>query len=229
MNINLVLLKNKAADLFARAESERERHKARIENIKSDEGRTPGWIDGQVRHEQKKAKEIAAQYQADLKTVETSIATVKNTWSTEMLMRRAKLTPDDADGNALILGELRMMRMTAEIKDATPSELIDKMTSASQSGGLFELDLIRKEVGRREIPDAVVRMKVRTSLDDAIAGIVVPGQAEAHAAIEQTNLILEAAQDVLIELETGKESLRAHARRVGAEYAAREQAKTETA
>ena len=225
MNINLVLIRNKVADLYARAEAERDRLKARIENHKSDEGRTPSWIDGQVRHEQKKAKEIAAQYQSDLKSVESSIATVQNTWSTETLMRRAKLTPDDASEIGQVLGELRMMRMSAEIKSATPTELIDMMKGAAQSGSLVELELIRKEVGRREIPDAVVRMQVRTSLDDAIAGVVVPGQAEAHAAIEQSGLILESAQDVLIELETGKESLRAHAQRVGAEYAAREAAK----
>jgi len=229
MNINLVLLKNKAADLYARAEAERDRHKARIENLKADESRTPGWIDGQVRHEQKKIKEVAAQYQADLKAVEASITKARGATSTHTQMSRAKLTPDDASEIGQVLGELRMMRMTAEIKSATPTELIDMMKGAAQSGSLVELELIRKEVGRREIPDAVVRMQVRTSLDDAIAGVVVPGQAEAHAAIEQTNLILESAQDVLIELETGKESLRAHARRVGAEYAAREQQKAETA
>jgi hypothetical protein len=230
MNINLVLLKNKAADLFSRVEVERDSHKSKIADLQSDatkKVRTQWYIDGQVRHEQKQAKEVAARYHADLKSVEASIAKVQGAWSTPALMARAKPYNDDADVNTRILAELEQARAIRNIERARPIELIDLLKTAAATGNLVALNLLKTEIGRRDFSDSVERMKVNTALADAIAGVKIEGQEQAHAAVEQATMILEAAQDVLIEIETGKEPLRAQARRVGAEYAAREQEKTE--
>jgi hypothetical protein len=232
MNIQLIALKQKAADLFTKLEAERTRLKGQIEELDSPASRKKyvgTFVDEQIKAARLKAKETASRYQAEVKAVEASIAKVQSAWSTTALMARAKPYNDDADVNTRLLVELEQARVTRNIERARPSELIDLLNTAVETGNLVELNLLKTEIGRREFSDSIERMKVRTGLDDALAGVKIEGQAAAFEAIAQATSTLEAAADVAYELDTGREAMRAKALRIGAEYAAREQQKAETA
>jgi hypothetical protein len=224
MNIQLINLKTKTADLFARIDEERTRLKTRIEDLNSPANRkkyVAAHVDEEIKATKQKAKEVAVLFQAELATLEAGIAAATAVWETDALMRRAKFTPDDATEIGQVLGELRKMNLTAEIKAAAPDELVAMITDAAESGRLAELALIRKEVGRRDFGDSVVRMSVNTALSEAVAGLEIPGQPQAKKAIEEATLTLEAARDVAHELATGDEPVRARMARVMAEQAAR--------
>jgi hypothetical protein len=227
MNIQLIALKTKTAELFTKLDEERTRLKTNIENWNSAENRKKyvgTFVDEQIKDARLKARETARLFQPELEAMEASIIKASDTWSTETLMRRAKFTPDDADVNTQILHELRQTRLAAEIKSVAPDELVSMINDAAESGRLAELEMLRKEVGRRDFGDAVVRMSVNATLADAVAKVKIHGQEAAHEAIKQARLTLEAAQDVVHELQTGEESTRAKMNRVMAEQKARQEA-----
>lgn len=227
MNIQLIALKTKAAELFTKLDDERTRLKTNIENLNSQENRKKyvgTFIDEQIKSARLKAKETAGLFKSDLEAMAASIATATRTWSTDMLLRRARFTPDDASEIGQVLGELKMIRLSAEIKSAAPDELVFMINDAAESGRLAELEMLRKEAGRRNFGDAVVRASVTAALTQAISNLKIPGQEGARSAIEQAAETLEAAHDVVHELQTGQEPARAHMRRVMAEQSARKEA-----
>lgn len=224
MNIQLINLKTKTADLFARIDEERARLKTAIEDLNSPANRkkyVASHVDEEIKATKRRAKETAALFESELASLEAGIAAATAVWETDSLLRRAKLVPDDASETGQVLGELRRMNLAAEIKDAAPGELISMIHDAAESGRLAELEMLRRQVARRDFGDSVVRMSVNTALTEAISNLEIPGQAAAHNAIAQAVQTLEAARDVAHELATGDEPVRARMARVMAEQAAR--------
>jgi hypothetical protein len=218
MNINLIQAKQKSAKVFAELDDLRARQKTRIEDLNRPENRkkyAPEFLKSEV--EKTKAEFVTAAnlHKADLEKIEASLALARGSWDTSTLMSRARLTHDESSETAQILAELRKMNMTNEARDSTSVELQETIAQAAKAGDLFALEVARRETNRREFPDSVTRMQTLAALAEAMKAVVIPGQSAALEAIAQASLTVESAQDLISEIETGKEPPRAAARRIG--------------
>lgn len=231
MHINdhnpLASLKSDAIKLFTSADDHLGRVKRSLAELNSETARakySPSYLQGQIAHAARKAKADAAERLPDVDAIAARIEAARQAWTTENLMRRAKLTPDDTDVNTQILAELRFMRTHADVQRASAGEIIEMAGEAAKAGNLAILEMLRKESTRREYSDGAERMKVHSALSKAISEVDIPEQKQALAMLAEAQLSVEAAQDTLAEIATGKETDRAKMRRVLAEQAARKEA-----
>jgi hypothetical protein len=230
MNIQLIALRQKAARIFADLDDLRARQKTSIEDLNAPDVRkvyTADHLRGKIAAANEEFVAAAKPHLVELAKIESSLTVAREAWSTSKLMRRARLTHDDASETAQVLAELKRLNLTNDLRDSTSGELRETIAQAAKAGDLFTLEAVRRETGRREFPDSVTKMQVHAALAEAMETVAIPGQPAAHEAIAQATLTAEAARDLISEIETGKEPLRAQARRVGAEYTAREREKAE--
>ena len=223
----LASLKSDAIKLFTSIDDHLGSVKRSLDELNSAEARakfSPGYLQGQLAHVARKAKADAAERQPDIEAIASRIETARKGWTTEAMMRRAKLTPESDDINGQILAELRYMRTLTDIQLASVGELVDMAGEAANAGNLATLEMLRKESTRREYTTSVEKMLVQAALSKAISEVEIPDQKQALAMLEEAQLSVEAAQDTLAEISTGKETDRAKMRRVMAEQAARKEA-----
>jgi hypothetical protein len=215
----LSALENLRADaeaIAAKLASELQRHKEKMAELKSaDSARkfSPEYQRFQVQNERSRARQIAKMEEADFRALKAKLESAAQAWATETLMRRARAVPESGKVEHDILNELKMMRLEREFSVAKPDELIAFAADAKESGDLASLRLLSKEVGRRQF-DGIERARVRVALDEAISGVRVPNQAEAHSILQSALEKVSDAWDSLAELESGKESLHAEMMRV---------------
>jgi hypothetical protein len=196
-------------------QSELAQHRQKLAELRSAESQkryTPQHLREQVDAERKRAQQIAAQHAAALGELKQRIENSAHQWSTEKALRSARFANGDTVHDS-ILDELRRLRVTQEIKDARPAELVQRIRDAGQSGNLAELELLRREVGRREFKSEVERIPLMTALNGAIEAVEIPGQKEAIAAIEAAAEQFSVADDYASELRTGKEAIGTQMRR----------------
>jgi hypothetical protein len=212
----LEALRADAEAIASKLAGELERHRAKMGELKSaDAARkfSPEYQRFQLQNERSRARQIAKMEEAGFRDLKTKLESAAQSWTMEALMRRARAVPETGKVEHDILNELKMMRLEREFSVATPDELIAFATDARESGDLASLRLLSKEVGRRQF-DGLERARVRVALDEAIAGVNVPNQAEAHRILQSALEKVSDAWDSLAELETGRETLRAEVQRV---------------
>lgn len=231
MNIDhfhpLASLKSDAIKLFASVDDHLGSVKRSLDELNSAEAKakfSPGYLQSQLAHVARKAKADAAERQPDIEAITSRIETARKGWTTEAMMRRAKLTPESDGVNGQILAELRYMRTLTDIQLASVGELVEMAGEAAKAGNLAMLEMLRKESTRREYSTSVEKMQVQAALSEAISEVDIPEQKQALAMLAEAKLSVEMAQDTLTEIATGEETARARARRVMAEQAARNEA-----
>ena len=220
----LASLKADAIKLFSAVDDHLGRVKRELDELNSETAKakySPSYLQSQIAHVARKAKADAAERQPEILALAARIETARQAWTTAALMRRAKLMPESDDVNAQILAELRYMRTLTDIQVAPSDELVGMAGEAARAGNLGMLEMLRKESTRREYSTSLEKMQVQTALSKAISEVDIPEQKQALAMLAETELSLEAAQDTLTEISTGKETDRAKMRRVMAEQAAR--------
>ena len=220
----LAALKSDAIKLFTSADDRLAKTKREIDELSSGEAKakyTPDYLKSQIAHAMRKAKADADTRFADVAALAGRIDAARQAWTTEAMLRKAKLSPDSEDVNEQILAELKFMRVTSELQAATAHELASAATGAKESGSLALLGLIQREASRRKFDTDADRAVVAVAIDRAIKEIEIPEQKQAMVMLAEAQLGLEAAQDTLAELSTGKETDRARMRRVMAEQSAR--------
>jgi len=231
MHINdhtaLASLKADVINLFTSADAHLARVKRELDELKSDSAKatySPQYLHTQTVHKMRKAKADAAERLPEITVLTTRLESARQQWSTESLLRKAKLTPDSEDVSAQILAEMRLMRVTSELQASMPNELVAAAVDAKETGNLAMLYLIKKEATRRKFDTVSEKGLVHMEIDRVIQEVEIPDQKRAMAMLDDVQLSLESAQDALTELSTGKETDRAHMRRVMAEQAARKEA-----
>ena len=223
----LASLKADAIKLFTTADDHLARVKREIDELNSVEAKakySPQYLQSQIAHKARKAKADAAERLPDVDAIAARIETARKGWTTAEMMRRAKLTPESDDVSGQILAELRYMRTLTDIQLASVGEIVEMAGEAAKAGNLATLEMLRKESTRREYSTSVEKMQVQAALSKAISEVEIPEQKQALAMLSEAELSLEAAQDALAEISTGKETDRARMRRVMAEQAARKEA-----
>ncbi len=204
-----------------------ETHRKRMSELQSEQARktySPQHLREQVDAERSRARQIAAQHAESLGSVKQKIESAANAWSTEHALQTAKLAEGDTIEHA-ILGELRALRLGQEFQSATPSQLIDRIKAAGESGNLAELRMLQQEIARRKFPSEVERIPLLTAVNGAIAAAEIEGQEQAHATLEATLETFATAADAAHELQTGRETLHGEMTRVMAKRAALDEQK----
>jgi hypothetical protein len=217
-------LRTRATGLFVTAEGELERSRQKIADLQNENARkkfAPDYLREQVESERARVKQYAALQGADLANIKTRLETAANAWQTETVMRRARVVPASDKPEADLLNELRTMRFAQEFQAATVPELIDHIGEAKERGDLAALAMLRREIGRRKFDSDNDRARAKVAIDSAIQGVEIPGQKQAFALIEAARTTMESAEDVLTELQTGRETDRARMRRVMAQRPAK--------
>ena len=220
----LAALKAESIKAFTTADDHLARVKRKIDELSSDTAKatySTNYRQSQIAHETRKASADAKERLPEITALATRLESARQAWTTESLMRKAKLTPDSEDVNAQILAELRYMRTQADIQLASVGEIVDMAGEAAKAGNLALLEMVRKESTRREYQTSVEKMQVQTALSKIISDVEIPEQKTALAMLDEAQLGVEMAHDTLSEISTGKETDRAHMRRVMAEQAAR--------
>jgi hypothetical protein len=220
----LAALKAESIKAFTTADDHLARVKRKIDELSSDTAKatySTNYRQSQIAHETRKASADAKERLPEITALATRLESARQAWTTESLMRKAKLTPDSEDVNAQILAEMRLMRVTSELQAALPNELVAAAVDAKATGNLAMLHLVKKEATRRKFDSITEKGVVHTEIDRAINEVEIPEQKQAMAMLDDIQLGIEMAQDTLTELSTGKETDRAHMRRVMAEQAAR--------
>jgi len=221
---SLASLKSDAIKLFTAVDDHLGRVKRELDELNSNTAKakfSPQYLQSQIAHMGRKAKADATERLPELTALATRLESARQQWSTASLLRKAKLTPDSEDVSAQILAEMRLMRVTSELQASMPNELVAAAVDAKETVNLAMLHLVKKEATRRKFDTVSEKGLVHMEIDRAIQEVKIPDQKRAMAMLDEAQLSLEAAQDALAELSTGKETDRAHMRRVMAEQAAR--------
>lgn len=222
----LAALKADAIKLFTSVDDHLGRLKREFDDLNSETAKatySPKYLQSQLEYKARKARADAAERQPDIEAIASRIETARKGWTTEAMMRKARLTPDSDDVSAQILGELRYMRTLTDIQLASVGELVEMAGEAAKAGNLAMLEMLRKESTRREYSTSVEKMQVQAALSEAVSGVEIPEQKQALALLAEAQLSVEMAQDTLTEISTGNETDRAKMRRVMAEQAARKE------
>lgn len=168
-----------------------------------------------------KAKEIGALQRAEAMNLASRLTVTKKAWDTETLMKRARLVPPSDRIESDLLEEMRRLRISADLRDATAAELAAMSGEAKDEKNLALLTMLKKEADRRMYESDADRALVKVALSKAIAEVEPEGQQQAHALIRDVELTLEHVEDAITELLSGKEPKRAEMRRVIAGQSAR--------
>jgi hypothetical protein len=208
-------LQRDVAELTAKLQSALEAHRQKMAELSSEQARrqyAPEFLRQKIAEERGRAQQIAADHRAALSEAKARLEAAASAWATETKLREARLVEGDSIEHQ-ILGELRHARLVQEFRDARPAELVQRIHAAGQAGNLAELEILRREVGRREFKSEVERIPLMTALNGAIEAIEIPGQKEAIAAIEAAAEQFSVADDYASELRTGKEAIGTQMRR----------------
>lgn len=223
----LAALKADAIKQFTAADERLARVKRELDDWTSAEARkkySPEFLTGQAAHVKRAAKGDADARRVEVEALAAKIESARQAWTTAALMKRAQLVELDAESPLeRVAAELKLSRVKSDLADATPDELATAATEAGASRNLAMLALIQRESARRKIDDNTERATLATAINRAIAEIELPEQKQAMAMLADAQLSMEAAQDALAELGTGKETERARMRRVMAEQSARKE------
>jgi len=212
----LETLRADAEAIASKLTGELERHRAKMGELQAEDVKkrySPEYWRFQVQNERSRAKQVAKTEEPGFRELKTKLESAARAWSTETLMRRARLVPETGKVEHDILNELRTMRAEREFSVATPDELIAFATDAKETGDLASLRLLQKEVNRRQF-DGLERARVKVALDEATTNVQIPDQAKAHSILQSALEKVSDAWDSLAELETGRETLRAEVQRV---------------
>jgi len=217
-------LRTRATGLFVTVEGELERSRQKVAELQNENARkkfSPDYLREQVEQERKRAAEYASLQGADLANIKSRLAVAENAWATETALKRARMVAESDKPEADLLNELRTMRYSQEFQAATVPELLEHVGEAKERGDLASLAMLRREIGRRKFDSDNDRARAKVAIDSAIQSVEIPGQKQAFALIEAARTTLETTEDILTELQTGRETDRARMRRVMAQRPAK--------
>jgi len=202
----LAELQRDVAELAAKLQSELEAHRKRMSELSSEEARkqyAPQFLAQKISEERGRARKVEADHRAALAEVKKRLESEAVRWSTEHALRTAKFVDGDSVEHQ-ILGELRHARLAQEFRHARPDELVGYIKDAADRASLAEIEMLRREVGRRKFPSEVERIPLLTALNGAIEAVEIPGQEQALAILESVSERYSIADDHAAELRTGQ-------------------------
>jgi hypothetical protein len=224
-NIAIENLKRAAVDLFVAVDTANQDTRKSIAKWNNPDYRkkySAEYLKDEAEQIRQKAKEIASIKRADLQGLAARLEVSRKAWDTSTLMKRARFVPENDKIEADLLEELKRLRIGAEVQSATVAELAEMAVEAKDSKNLAMLQMIKKEAARRTFGTDVDSSATKVAINKAVDEVDIPEQQQALAFIDEIQATVEAAEDVLVELMTGKETKRAEAKRIGVQYVARQ-------
>jgi hypothetical protein len=202
----LEALRADVSNLAAKLQSALEAHRKRMAELSSEQARkqfAPAFLAQKINEERARARKVEADHREAIAEVKQRIENAANFWSTEARLRNARLVEGNGPEREL-LAELRHMRLAAEFRAARPDELAGYIREAGERSDLAQLEMLRREVKRREFATEAERLPLSLAISEAIAGVKIEGQEQARAIIEGALEQFSVASDYASELKSGQ-------------------------